>query len=482
MKRSKFNLSHYKLFSGDMGYLMPVACVEVLPGDTIQHATSMLVRASPLSTPPMHPVKMKVHHWYVPFRLIWEDFEDFITGGPDGLDASVMPYIDFSGGAVADGDLADYLGYPTGFNGNACALPFRAYAKIFNECYRDQDLITALGLAITSGADATTATALQRVSWEKDRFTSARPWEQKGDAVSLPLGTTAPVQANGDLYVTNAGGTGFLNAGASNNIGYGGTLNAAAVAYYSGLEVDLSGATSVDVNLVKTAFALQKYKEARARYGSRYTEYLAYLGVRSSDARLSRPEYLGGGVETLQFSEILQTGPDSGDAGVGSLKGHGIGSLRSNRYRKYFEEHGYVMSLVYVQPRTMYCQGVPRQYLRETKEDFWQRELQHIGQHAITNKEIYFADSAPNDVFGYQDPYDEYRRCESSVSGEFRSSPLYEWHFARLFGSDVTLNADFISSNPSKRAFQDQASHVLWFMAYHQMVARRQIALRGGGL
>ena len=482
MKRSKHNLSHYKLMTGNMGVLYPTACVEVLPGDTIQQASQMLCRASPLATPPMHPVKLKQHHWFVPTRLIWDEFEQFITGGADGNDATAVPEIDFSGAAVAEGDLAEYFGIPTGFNDLVSALPFRAYNAIFNEYYRDQDLVTALTNSKASGTDSTSNTDLQSPAWEKDYFTSARPWEQKGDEVVLPIGSTAPVYGDGTVpnlkstagdfpLAVNSPGSVLQIPTAANGSAYFSSTNA-------GLYADLSGATGVPIPEIREAFALQRYKEARARFGSRYSEYLAYLGVRSSDARLSRPEYLGGGQETLQFSEILQTGVDSTDAGVGTLRGHGIGSTRSNRYRKFFEEHGYIISLAYVMPKTMYTQGLPRAFSRQVKEDYFQKELQHIGQQPILNKELYYAHASPEATFGFQDRYDEYRRMESTVSGEFRST-LNDWHFARIFASDPTLNGDFVSANPAKRPFQDQASDVLWMMIYHQIVARRMVSKQG---
>lgn len=240
--------------------------------------------------------------------------------------------------------------------------------------------------------------------------------------------------------------------------------------------------TAANINDLRLAFALQRYEEARARYGSRYTEYLRYLDVRSSDARLQRPEYLGGGRQTIQFSEVLQTGvTTSGDdtEGVGNLRGHGIAAVRSNRYRRFFEEHGYVITLLSVLPKTIYVQGLHRTFNRRTKEDFWQKELQHIGQQEVLNKELYAPHASPDGVFGYQDRYDEYRRTPSRVSGEFRSTELDYWHMARLFDSDPTLNASFVTSDPTKRVNAVQTNDVLWMMINHSMQARRLVASKG---
>lgn len=470
MKRSKFNLSHYHLSTFDMGQLIPIGLTEVLPGDTFQHAVSAFLRAMPLATPPMHNVSARIHHWFVPHRVVFPEFENFITGGPDGNDSTVFPTIDVS--AVAEKSLADHLGVPTGYTGAVSALPFRVYAKVWNENYRDQDLQTPLAISTAAGDDNTTSTVLQNVCWEKDRFTTSRPFEQKGPSVTLPLGVSAPVGGVESSVFRQA------EIGPSAN-GIR-RLDDANFAVSTPLTVDLAAATAVDVNDVREAFALQRYQEARARYGSRYTEYLAYLGVRSSDARLQRPEYLGGGRQSLQFSEVLQTGGTTADVnGVGQLYGHGIAGMRSNRYRKFFEEHGYILSVIYVLPQTIYPQGLFRHWNRRVKEDFWQKELQHIGQQEVLMKEVFATGADPESRFGWQDQYDEYRRSESQVHGEFRSS-LADWHFARLLAAQPTLNASFVSADPTKRPFQAQGSNnTILCAAQHQMVARRMVAPTG---
>lgn len=460
MKRSKFSLSHNKLFSCDMGELIPAGVTEVLPGDTVQQATMALVRFSPLLAPVMHTTHAYISHWFVPHRLVWEDFEDFITG-------------------VSVGDLADYFGIPTGVNNiEVCALPFRAYALVWNEWYRDQDLETELTVDLTSGADSTTSTSLQNTSWEKDYFTSARPWEQKGASVNVPIGTSAPVQAAtsstgsaDSLSILDSSGTlKKMDSGAADlHLGGAGIVG-------NELFVDLSSATGVNVNLLREAFALQRFKEARARFGSRYVEYLRYLGVRSSDARLQRPEFLGGGRYPIQFSEVLQTA--EGANPVGELRGHGIGVARSNRFRRFIEEHGYILSFIVVKPKTIYVNGLNRLWNRRVKEDFFQRELQHIGQQEVLNKEVYAAHTTPDGVFGYQDRYDEYRRAESLVCGEFRST-LNFWHFARSFSSDPALNSTFVKCVPTENPFAVPSEDTLYVMARHSIQARRLLAATG---
>lgn len=495
MKRSKFSLSKTNLTSFNQGQLIPCGLTEVLPGDTIQQSTSALIRVSPLLAPVMHPVDVRIHHWFVPHRLVWDAWEDFITGGPDGMDASAFPVRDLSVTGPASYSLADYYGIPTqtmaAAGSKVSALPFRGYGLIFNEWYRDQDLTSELVVDTGDGDDTTTNMNLQKVAWEKDYFTTARPWTQKGPEVTVPL--TSAAQTAAVTRKTNAPAWGVYNAGTNTaattgnvTVSVGGGLNGVGSGAISldpganGLETaftpNVDGGT---INELRTAFALQRYEEARARYGSRYTEYLRYLGIKSSDARLQRPEYLGGGKQRIQFSEVLQTGvtTDGDDTeGVGEMKGHGIGAMRSNRYRRFFEEHGYIHSFISVKPKTIYMNGVERTWNRRTKEDFFQKELQFIGQQEILKKEVWASSADPNGVWGYQDRYDEYRQGMSYVSGEFRGS-LNFWHMARLFSAEPALNSTFVTANPTDRVYATaSAANELLAMINHSIQARRIVA------
>lgn len=497
MRRSKHSLSHYRLLTCDMAQLVPVAVYDVLPGDTIQQASSCLLRMSPLLAPIMHPITVRLHHWFVPYRLLWAGWEEFITGGADGEGGSSgeFPFID-AGAGFAAGSLADYFGIPPSVaDTEVSALPFRAYNLIFNEFYRDQDLVTARAVPTTSGADATSPVTVATVAWEKDYFTAARPWPQKGPDVTLPLGTVAPVSG---LGVGNSANTTNAPFSAKDSVSAGQTWNNT---YQSGTNTlalralgqdqlpdvyaDLSAATAVSVNTVREAFGLQRFQEARAMYGSRYTEYLKYLGVTPADARLQRPEYLGGGKQTIATSEVLQTAPDTaaGDSeatGVGVMRGHGIAAMRSRRLRRFIPEHGVVITLLSVRPRAMYVDGVHRMWSKRTKEDYFQPELERIGQQEIRAEEV-FADAAdPDAVFGYGDRYDEYRHHPSQVSGEFRTT-LNFWHLARDFAAEPTLNSSFVTCDPSTRIFASAATDSLWIMVNHSIQARRPVGRPGVG-
>ena len=483
MKRAKFNLGSYHLNTCDMGQLIPVGIHEVLPGDSFQHSTNVMMRLSPMAAPVMHPVSVRIHHFFVPHRLVWQKagatgtFEDFITSGEDGDDAQTVPTQ--ASQAIAH-TVQDYYGIPLEGGVQINAMPNAGYNLIYNEFYRDQDLVPERGNLDRDVAN---------IAWEKDYQTSARPWPQKGPDITLPVAGAAPVYGLGQSSQAYSSGVGtpiYETGGKTTEYSSAATVSTTlqtqedpANAGFPNIYADLSQAEAVKVNEFRKAFALQRYAEARARYGSRYTEYLRYLGVTPNDARLDRPEYLGGGRANVAISEVLQTAPEATgrDFGVGDMYGHGIAALRSNAYRKMFVEHGYVHTLLSVRPKAIYAENIDRHWLRQTREDFWQRELQHIGQQVVQNNEVKADDQAGTGTFGYQDRYMEYRGAPSQIHGEFRGILNY-WHLAREFVSPPVLNESFVQCSPSKRIFNEQTTHSLWNMVQHRLVARRLVSRR----
>ncbi len=342
MKRYKHSLSHYKLTSGNMGYLYPTTWFPVIPGDTVQMSTSVLTRVNPPKYPVMHPLRARVVQVFCPMRLLWEDFEEFRTGFDKDGAASTKVHPTISLVNPAANSLADYLGIPPGtYTVAVNALPFRMYELVYRELMRDQQLQASAAIDFSDGADVTTNKAtVRQVNWERDYFTVARTSEQMGSEVTLPLGTSATVKTQAspgftgvqeELKLLNANSTALDGGKAfrSSTTGLFEGTNADATGtqgvYPSNLYADLSAATAASINDLREAFALQRFAEARNRYGARYVEFLRYLGVKSSDGRLDRPEILGSGQSTIQFSEVLQTGVTTdatAKTGVGIMSGH----------------------------------------------------------------------------------------------------------------------------------------------------------------
>lgn len=480
LKRARHNLSHYRLSTFDMGQLIPVACLEVLMGDTFVHSTAVLLRAATLVTPVMHPVDVRIHHWYVPNRIIWDDWDEFITGRNDAL---TVPTIDSDTPSWTT--LFDNLGIPD-LSGSVSALPIRAYNRIWNQWYRDQDIQTEI--------DEETNRDIKRVAWSKDYFTTSRPNPQQGTAISIPFaaGTSAPVTGigvvTGDTAAVVAstweqtGSTVAANSTVWETTGdtvriQAPSAGAAGASRRPQIFADLSNAGGgIDVNEFRMAMAMQRHLEARNRWGSRIQDYLAYHGVRPQDGRLDLPEYLGGGKATIAFSEVLATAEGT-NTNVGDQAGHGIVSLRTRTYGHFFPESGWVISLLSVRPRTIYADQVHRQWLRSTKDDFWQKEYEAFGPQAVVTKEVYGPHVNTTDVFGYQGRHDEYRRHPSYVSGGFRSIDD-DWHMARFFSSAPALNNAFIECLPTDRIYADTSEPECRAMVSHNIRAARLVSKR----
>lgn len=508
-KRAKFNLSNFHNCTFKLGYLYPVNLTEVLPGDSVQLSTSVFLRLAPMVVPVMHPVYMHLSNFFVPSRILWDGFEDFITGGPDGADTSVLPKVTLNVTNSPVGSLADAFGIPVQMLKDAKtfsvnSLPFIAYYMVWNEYFRDQDLNEAIDLSTITGAPS--SLSLLRPSWAKDYFTTARPWPQKGPDVSVPVNLTAAGEpsitatttispsgvptfqrkyGDGDLgalrYYFGAVGNPIINeSNLQDTLTWvDPALSAQTTINYTSGNPELG---SVNINDLREAFALQRFEEHRSMFGSRYEDLLRYLGVRPQDARLQLPEYLGGFSAPVQFSEVLQTSSDADRSGVGDMYGHGIGATKGRRIRRFIPEHGYIMSLLTVRPIPVYSQGLERLWSKENRFDFWQKEYEHIGQQEIRNSEVYADGDTAQDkaTFGYQNRYDEYRRGVNIITGEFRTNQDY-WTMARIFASRPTLNGDFVSCMPTDRIFQvnEQNSDQCYAMVKNNIIAKRLVSKNG---
>jgi len=473
MKRSLQYLSHEKDFTCNMGQLVPITHIEVVPGDVFRHDTSLLLRTQPLLAPVMHKVDISIHHWFVPDRILWTDWENFINMGLNGTEAPVYPTITPPEGGFGESTLADYLGIDPSCEIPVSAMPFRAYAEIVNNWYFDEQLQTPLNISRASGPDVTTSTALQNGCWQKDYFTAARPEPQLGTPVSIPLTGNAPVFSNAPvntgISIFNSSGDPKLMVGTGSAVVISGTD---ATAGDRLMQADLSDVSAVNINDLRDASAFQRFKEKTNRGGARYTEWLrSMFGVNSQDSRLQLPEYIGGGKQTIQFSEVLQTA--EGTSPVGELRGHGISAGKSNRYKFYAPEHGHIITLMCVRPKTSYAQGLNKVWNRRSPFDFLIPDFAHLGDQPIANKEIYSQHSDPDGVFGYTPRYDEYRYIPNSIAGEFRST-LDFWTMFRDFPSDPALNASFVSCNPTDRIYATDAAQ-LQVRAFHNVKAKRPI-------
>lgn len=460
--RSMFNLSYSKMLTCDMGQLIPVLCDEVVPGDIFQIGSEAVIRMQPLVAPVMHEISVYLHLYFVPYRLLWpkndaetDGWEVFISGGTSGDLTPVQPtWHPSADSKMAVGSLWDYLGFPTGLSTAAMTGPFpvdfvrRAYNLIWNEFYRDENLQTKIAL---SNEDI-----LYR-AWEKDYFTSSLPWQQRGTAPALPIsGSTHAVWA-ASQFTTAAGNRYIMVNDVNDGKFQAGNAPGAATAKtaFDSNTVDLSVASTFDIADLRLAVQIQKWMERNARGGVRYTEFLReHFGVSPRDDRLQRPEYFGGSRSPVIVSEVLQTSSTDVTTPQANMAGHGI-SVQAQYAGKYHaQEYGLVMGLMSIMPRSMYQQGINRQWTRGTRYDYYFREFANLSEQAVTRGELYYtAAKANNDtIFGYQGRYNEMRSKDNMVVGEMRSTFDY-WHLGREFSSAPVLNETFIKCVPRKDIF-----------------------------
>lgn len=471
--RSSFNRSHGVKTTFDAGYLVPIFVDEALPGDTFKVNLTGFARLATPVYPIMDNMIMDTFFFAVPLRLVWQHWQNFCGERRPDPDSSIdytVPVIDDANN-VANETLWDYMGLPTKVAAafDVSALPFRAYNLIWNEWFRDQNLQDSVVFGnVTNGDDGPDDIAdyvLLRRNKRHDYFTSCLPWLQKGDAVQLNLGIDAPITGVGSITQAFSGTSGSSHEtdGTSaetyaNYTDYSDfrmeedPLNSG----YPNMRTDLQNATASTVNELRQAVQVQRILERDARAGTRYTEIVqSHFGVESPDARLQRPEYLGGGSTPVLIKPIAATA-NIAPYNVGDLGAMGIAAFRSHGFVKSFTEHCIIIGMVNVRADLTYQEGIERMWSRETRFDFYWPSLAHLGEQAVLNKEIYVdattvGDTSFEDVFGYQERYAEYRYKPSRITGKFRSNDaasLDAWHLGIEFGAQPTLDDTFIEDNP----------------------------------
>lgn len=496
--RSKFDRSHGLKTTFDAGKLVPVLVDEVLPGDTFSLRCSFFTRIATLISPIMDNVYLEWFFFYVPERLVYDKFVNMCGEQEDPDDSTdyLFPMFEFSAAQVTEGTLMDYMGLPIGVKNRVRVEPFRAYWLIWNEWFRDENLQDSLkiergeaGYIGKSHTNESSYYVLASRGKRHDYFTSALPWPQKGPAVDLPFGGNADIVLDnasitlptGRLYSSRDSQaiTGFVGTPSGTYgsdygfVGQSTGTSPISVSSISGWNVDLTSATAVTINQFREAFQIQKFYERLARGGSRYVELvMSFFGVRVPDARLQRPEYLGGGSTRLDVATVAQTSASTADTPQANLAAFGIASKSSHGFTKSFTEHGWIIGLINVRADLTYQQGTNRMWYRETKFDMYWPTFAHLGEQVVYNKEIYTqGTTADDEAFGYQERYAEYRYFPSMVTGKFRSTyaqSLDSWHLAQKFDSLPTLSGQFIEENPPIDriiAVQDEPQFLLdaWF-------------------
>nr|WCD56440.1 MAG: major capsid protein [Microviridae sp.] len=464
-KRSTFNLSYENKLTLNFGDLVPVYLQETLPGDVFRHSHSLFAQFMPLNSQLMQNFDVDVHYFHVPTRLIYEDFEQFLVGGNDGTQTFVPPYFTpkdfklyaFNGGMVplpanfnASGTLVDYLGIPSNIallgdsgsllkNIHLSLLPFRAYWKVYDDYFRDENFCSETLLSVSGGAASSLEyqqmLILLKRAWKKDYFTSALPWTQKGVEVVLPLGEKAPIK-------TDAGVAGSAYTSDGNNFD---TVDTGSINVSAEIYADLENATAATIDQLRTAEMVQEWLEKNARGGTRYNEQIfSHFGVRTPDSRLDRAEFIGYSSSPVNVGNVFSTNSSNGSNVQAVPVSNANSGQRSNRWKYRVKEHGYIIGIMSVKPRAAYFQGIPKSYIRNDKFDYYWPEFANLGEQSIQDYELYADGNTPVDhVFGYTPRYADLKTRLDEVHGDFRST-LKFYHDAREFAAQPTLGKTFI--------------------------------------
>lgn len=497
--RSSFDRSHSVKTTFDAGKLIPFYCDEVYPGDTFNAKCNVFVRMATPVVPAMDNAYLDTFFFFVPYRLLWKHWKEFNGENPlAGYNETeyVVPMVSATNAQV--GTLWDYFGFPTQIANQlqVNAWPFRAYYKVYNDWFRDENLQDSKD--INTGADMTSSSQDDAVfgadstydltkneplyrGKRHDYFTSALPWPQKGPGVEISLAGDAPVymsnadcrgqfiyntsQSSGndtyELSLPSSTSTAFTKTIALQTDGSAtgslGTVVPQSSFNSAGIKASLTGLSAITINSLRSAFQLQKFYEKDARGGTRYTEIIrSHFGVLSPDSRLQRSEYLGGTSTPIMFNPVMQTSSSNDTTPQGNLAAYAFAATKTHGFGQSFTEHGIVIGLMNVRTDLSYQQGINRMWLRQTREEYYWPSFAHLGEQAVLNKEIYAQGTdADNDVFGYQERYAELRYHPPIITGKMRSTyaqSLDVWHFAQKFDNLPALNADFIQDTASYQA------------------------------